>query len=359
VAVVAYREEADRLVDLVTHHPELGLQICAMASDGDTAARHEIPWLGQPHNAVDGVLRSGATKALVSSAGMAPAEYNHVIQGLVRSGVHVQLTSGLRKVDHRRLERVALANEPFFSVVPPGPSALQLGLKRALDLVIASVVLLVSSPVLLVAALAVKVQDRGPVFFRQVRVGLHGETFTLLKFRTMVIDAEARLAELHSQNQRHGPLFKVDKDPRVTRVGKLLRASSLDELPQLFNVLGGSMSLVGPRPALPAEVATFDEDLQRRHDVPPGITGLWQVEARDNASFEAYRHLDLFYVENWSCALDLVLLWATVPAVLARAIRGLMREKAELGTLSLAMSPNRGDRLDDGPAAGEAMPVGA
>jgi exopolysaccharide biosynthesis polyprenyl glycosylphosphotransferase len=325
VAVVAYREEADRLVNLVTHHPELGLQICAMASDGETAIRHGIPWLGQPNHALDGVLRSGATTALVSSAGMAPDEYNRVIQGLVRNGVHVQLSSGLRKVDHRRLQRVALANEAFFSLAPSGPSPVQLALKRAVDLIIATAVLVVSAPVVAATAIAIKLQDRGPVFFRQTRVGHNGQLFTLLKFRTMVIDAEARLAELRSENQRHGPLFKVDSDPRVTRLGRLLRASSLDELPQLFNVLAGSMSLVGPRPALPTEVATFDDDLLRRHDVPPGITGLWQVEARENPSFEAYRHFDLFYVENWSCALDLVLLWATIPSVLTRAVRSLLR----------------------------------
>ena len=137
----------------------------------------------------------------------------------------------------------------------------------------------------------------------------------------MAVDAEARMDALQAQNERNGPLFKMEKDPRVTRVGRLLRATSLDELPQLLNVMGGSMSMVGPRPALPLEVAAFDDDLLGRHSLPPGITGLWQIEARDNPSFYAYRHLDLFYVENWSCALDLMVLAGTAPNLLARSVR--------------------------------------
>ncbi|MDQ1505348.1 MAG: hypothetical protein QOD57_3075 [Actinomycetota bacterium] len=327
VVVVGYHEEAERLVKLLANHPELGLRVCALASDGETAGQHNIPWLGQPHLAVDAILRSEATTAIVSTAGMSPSEYNRVIHQLVQGGMPVQLSSGLHKVAHERLRRVALASEPFFLLEPSGPSRAQLALKRALDMVVASAALIVTLPLLALAALAVKLQDRGPILFRQTRVGQFGREFTVLKFRTMVIDADSRLADLRAQNERDGPLFKVTSDPRVTRVGKLLRASSLDELPQLFNVLAGSMSLVGPRPALPAEVATFDDALLRRHDMPPGITGLWQVDCRDNSSFEAYRHLDLFYIENWSCSLDLLLLWATIPAVLIRGVRSAMDRK--------------------------------
>jgi lipopolysaccharide/colanic/teichoic acid biosynthesis glycosyltransferase len=139
----------------------------------------------------------------------------------------------------------------------------------------------------------------------------------------MVIDAEARLAALSTDNERHGPLFKLEHDPRVTRIGRFMRATSLDELPQLFNVIRGDMSIVGPRPALPAEVAQFDDRLLDRLQMPPGITGLWQVEARDNPHFGAYRRLDLFYVDNWSMNLDLVILVATVEQVLSKAVRAL------------------------------------
>ena len=139
----------------------------------------------------------------------------------------------------------------------------------------------------------------------------------------MTVDAESKLAELGGGNERQGPLFKMENDPRVTRVGRFLRDSSLDELPQLWNVLRGQMSLVGPRPALPAEVVNFSSELRMREQVMPGITGLWQVEARDNPSFEAYRRLDLFYVENWSLTLDLMILVGTVEQVLVRMLRSL------------------------------------
>ena len=143
----------------------------------------------------------------------------------------------------------------------------------------------------------------------------------------MVVDAEARLAALKAEagNERHGPLFKLERDPRVTRIGRFIRATSLDELPQLFNVLRGEMSVVGPRPALPSEAAQFDDRLLDRLQMPPGITGLWQVEARDNPHFGAYRRLDLFYVDNWSLNLDLVILVATIEQVLSKAVRTLFR----------------------------------
>ena len=147
----------------------------------------------------------------------------------------------------------------------------------------------------------------------------------MIKFRTMHVDAEARLAELTATNERTGPLFKMKTDPRVTRVGHWLRESSLDELPQLFNVIKGEMSLVGPRPALPREVAQFTGDVRGRELVMPGITGLWQVEARDNPSFDAYRRLDLFYVENWTLLLDVLILAATVEHVLVRFVRSFSR----------------------------------
>jgi lipopolysaccharide/colanic/teichoic acid biosynthesis glycosyltransferase len=204
----------------------------------------------------------------------------------------------------------------------------QVMVKRVFDFVIATVMLIVAAPLFLVIAIAVRLQDRGPVFFVQKRVGRGGSTFGVLKFRTMRVDAEAQLAKLHAANERSGPLFKMERDPRVTRVGRLLRETSLDELPQLINVLRGEMSLVGPRPALPSEVANFGADLRQREQVPPGITGLWQVEARDNPSFEAYRRLDLFYVENWSITLDLLIMLGTVEHLVMRLVTSFGRKPA-------------------------------
>ena len=160
-----------------------------------------------------------------------------------------------------------------------------------------------TAPLLLVLAIAVKC-DGGPVFFRQTRVGLHGNTFRMIKFRSMCVDAEARKAELIASNEGAGPLFKLRHDPRVTTIGATLRRYSLDELPQLFNVLAGSMSLVGPRPPLPEEVAEYSRDAERKLLVRPGLTGLWQVSGRSNLSWEESVRLDLRYVENWTLAMD-------------------------------------------------------
>src|SRR5207237_5267307 len=169
---------------------------------------------------------------------------------------------------------------------------------------------------------------RGPVSVVQPLFGQEGTPSTILKRRTMATDAEDRLADLVEKNQREGVLFKLADDPRVTKIGRVLRATSLDELPQLINVARGDMSLVGPRPALPIEVAQFDEELLARQRVRPGITGLWQVEARDSSSFQAYQRLDLFYVENWSVSLDLAILLSTVQTVGARVIRAFRKRTA-------------------------------
>ncbi|MCU0269476.1 MAG: sugar transferase [Acidimicrobiales bacterium] len=192
--------------------------------------------------------------------------------------------------------------------------------KRLLDLTIASLALVVLAPLLAVAAGAVLVLEGRPVFFRQVRVGRHERPFTMLKFRTMVPDAERRLGELRDRNERSGPLFKVHDDPRVTPIGRLLRLTSIDELPQLLHVVSGRMSLVGPRPALPEEVAQFDAAHRARHELRPGITGCWQAAANEHASFERYRALDLYYLDHWGPALDLRLLAATAVQLLRRLL---------------------------------------
>jgi lipopolysaccharide/colanic/teichoic acid biosynthesis glycosyltransferase len=171
------------------------------------------------------------------------------------------------------------------------------------------------APLFLVVAAAIKLDSPGPVFFRQTRVGRDGSQFSMVKFRSMVTDAERLLIDLRSESEGNGLLFKMRKDPRVTRVGTLLRRYSLDELPQLFNVLGGSMSLVGPRPPLPREVAEYSQDLRRRLLVKPGLTGLWQVSGRSDLDLEESTRLDLQYVENWSPAFDVMILAKTAQAV--------------------------------------------
>jgi exopolysaccharide biosynthesis polyprenyl glycosylphosphotransferase len=193
----------------------------------------------------------------------------------------------------------------------------QAAAKRACDVAISALGLLVLLPLFAAVAVAVKATSKGPVVFRQERVGLRGRPFTLLKFRTMVAGADRLLDELRGRNEADGPLFKLRKDPRVTRVGAILRRYSIDELPQLWNVLKGEMSLVGPRPPLAGEVALYEEWQHDRLEVRPGITGLWQVSGRSELSFEDYVRLDLFYVENWSIAYDLFILSKTVPLLVS------------------------------------------
>jgi exopolysaccharide biosynthesis polyprenyl glycosylphosphotransferase len=191
--------------------------------------------------------------------------------------------------------------------------------KRAFDVVFATLGLLVGLPLLVLLAMAIKLDSRGPALFRQQRVGLGGRRFHVWKFRTMVVDAESLLVDLRGRNEADGPLFKIKNDPRVTRVGRWLRQFSLDELPQLWNVLRGEMSLVGPRPALPAEMERWGPQVYRRIEVKPGITGLWQVNGRADLTFDDYVRLDLHYVANWSIWMDITLLARTVLTVVRRS----------------------------------------
>lgn len=218
-----------------------------------------------------------------------------------------------------RLNTRPVVGLPFIHVETPRYQGATRASKRAFDIIVASALTLVLSPLLLVLALLVRSGSPGPILFRQERVGLRGAPFTMLKFRTMVVDAEDQLPSLLDERSAgNAVMFKMKNDPRVTAVGRLLRRFSLDELPQLFNVLSGSMSLVGPRPPLPAEVELYEAHVHRRFLVKPGITGLWQVSGRSNLSWEESVRLDLTYVQNWSLVGDIHILWRTLRAVFRR-----------------------------------------
>jgi exopolysaccharide biosynthesis polyprenyl glycosylphosphotransferase len=242
-------------------------------------------------------------------------ELSWSLEGL---GVELLVQPGLVEVAGPRMHIRPYVGLPLVHVEQPHFAGWRRFAKRATDLALTSVGLVVISPVMALIALAVKLSDQGPVIFRQTRVGLDGSTFTMFKFRSMHTNAEARLAQLRAQNPNIGLMFKLDKDPRVTRVGRFLRRYSLDELPQLFNILTGSMSLVGPRPPLQSEVAVYEDHARRRLLVTPGLTGLWQVSGRSMLSWEETVRLDLRYVENWNLTLDLLIIWKTFFAVLAK-----------------------------------------
>jgi exopolysaccharide biosynthesis polyprenyl glycosylphosphotransferase len=335
MVLIGANQDAVDLYRVIEDHPEMGYRISGVVARKEDAAALEVPWLGDIAEAPHVVHASGANGVLVVASAMATSQLNEVVRDLLMAGVHVHMSSGLQGIAHHRLRALPFAHEPLFYLERAHLARWQVMVKRTLDLGLASVAVVLVLPMLAAAALAIKLEDGGPLLFRQKRVGRNGEAFTLFKLRTMVPDAEQQLQALQERNQRMGPLFKLAADPRITSAGRILRATSIDELPQLFNVLQGTMSLVGPRPALPEEMQQFDDRLQARTQVPPGITGLWQVEARDNPSFGAYRRLDLFYVENWSVGLDLGILLATVGVVLTRGSRAL-RRAAGLGGQSSA-----------------------
>lgn len=313
------------LARFLTEHPVLGFHVMGILCPPSLAAKQApFAWLGSADDLHVKAERARASGVVIDARSLTGDELSDIVRHLSSTNLHVHISSGLRGVDRRRITVSPLADETFLHVSPLRLSQRQLAAKRGLDLALGSIALLVLSPVLLLAALGIWLYDRGPVFFTQVRIGKDGRPFRLYKLRTMVVDAERRREELDGANLRDGPLFKVVRDPRVTPLGRFLRTSSIDEIPQLFNVLQGTMSLVGPRPALPEEVQQFDDRLNERLAVKPGVTGLWQVEARDLESFDLYRRYDLLYVQSWTVGLDLAIVARTVTVVLVRALAALL-----------------------------------
>jgi exopolysaccharide biosynthesis polyprenyl glycosylphosphotransferase len=253
--------------------------------------------------------------AVCPTPGWSPSRLHQLAWNLEEAPTELVVDPGLMEVAGPRLHIDPVDGLPLLRLTRPTFTGVPWVAKHAIDRCGSALLLFLIAPVLLVLAIGVKLDGGGPVFFRQTRVGRHGREFTMLKFRSMVVDAEAKLVELVAANDGAGPLFKLKTDPRITRVGAFLRRYSLDELPQLVNVLTGAMSLVGPRPPLPAEVATYGRDAQRRLLVKPGLTGLWQISGRSDLSWEQSVRLDLRYVENWNLALDALILWKTFGAV--------------------------------------------
>jgi exopolysaccharide biosynthesis polyprenyl glycosylphosphotransferase len=276
----------------------------------------DVPVVGDLDSVADVADRGRHRVVSVAHApGWTSRRLHHLAWDLEDTGTELVVDPGLMEIAGPRLHVAAIDGLPLLRLTKPAFTGLPRLIKEMSDRLVASILLLLIAPVMIALAIAVR-SDGGPVFYRQFRVGKHGELFPMIKFRSMVVNADQRQSELASDHQGAGPLFKLRQDPRVTRVGALLRKYSLDELPQLFNVLTGSMSLVGPRPPLPEEVAKYCRDAQRKLLVKPGMTGLWQISGRSDLSWEESVRLDLRYVENWSLALDVLIIWKTVGAVL-------------------------------------------
>jgi exopolysaccharide biosynthesis polyprenyl glycosylphosphotransferase len=293
--------------------------VCVTGGDRARVARAvELPVAGLD-DVLEVAARMDADTIAVTSASETAAQYLRSLSWqLEGTGMELLVAPGLVEVAGPRLHIRPFDGLPLLAVEQPRFEGWRRVVKGALDRSVALGALLLLAPVFGALALAVRLSGPGPVFFRQQRVGLGGQHFTMLKFRSMVAGADQQVAGLSDGNDADGLLFKMRNDPRVTRSGRFLRKYSLDELPQLFNVLRGNMALVGPRPPLLSEVEEYADHVRRRLMVRPGITGLWQVSGRSDLSWEDAVRLDLYYVDNWSLVLDLHTLWRTVGVVLRR-----------------------------------------
>ena len=315
VLVVGTDEGAQAFAAQIADHPELGLRIEGFLGE-HAALASRWPYLGRIDRLPE-VLHDRVIDEVI--IGLPLAEWSGLEAVLAlceQEGKIVRLRVPTPALSIARGHVEELDGTMIVSLATGPTLGTGLAMKRVIDAVVAGAGLVLLSPLLLGIALAIRLSDGGPALFRQERVGLHGRRYELLKYRSMVPHAESLLETLKDQNEISGAAFKMTHDPRVTRFGRFLRRSSLDELPQLLNVLRGDMSLVGPRPPLPAEVAEYDAWHRRRLSMKPGITGLWQVEGRWDSEFDGWVRKDLEYIDRWSTWLDIKILLRTIPAVL-------------------------------------------
>lgn len=317
VLIVGAGEIGRAVMRNLVARPELGYQVVGFVDDdlskGDLGRFRALGAL----DSVGPVLKSERVDEVIITL---PWMYHRTIMGMVRScealGVRARVVPDLFQLSLSRVDFDDMGGIPLMALKETAiPRAGRL-LKRTLDIGLSAIALLLTAPLVLLIALAIRLDSPGPAVFTQRRVGEAGRPFAMYKFRSMHLGAEEQQDRIRDLNQATGPLFKIRADPRLTRVGRLLRRSSLDELPQFINVLRGEMSIVGPRPGLPPEVAQYEVWQRQRLEVPPGITGLWQVSGRSDLSFDEMCLLDVYYIENWSLGLDLSIMLRTIPRML-------------------------------------------
>ncbi len=320
VVIAGSPNHIDDIAQVLGREQWLGYQVVgAVTPPHDLAEEtaHGVPVLGNAEDITSIVDSSGADVIFIAGGALGSAnQMRKLVWDLEDREVQVVVAPSVTDISGERVRVRPVGGLPLMHIDPPRWSDASRWGKRTFDVFGSIALILVFTPLLLVAAAQIKRADRGPVLFRQTRIGRDGEEFSCLKFRTMVTDAEALLARLHQEHGYREGLFKMKDDPRVTKPGRWLRRFSVDELPQLFNVLWGEMSLVGPRPPLPLEVERYEPDAARRLHVRPGMTGLWQVSGRSDLSYAEAIRLDLYYVDNWSMMQDLSILSKTAGAVL-------------------------------------------
>ncbi|MCL6634016.1 MAG: sugar transferase [Alicyclobacillus herbarius] len=313
--IVGGSHQALRYLEGVERRPDLGLRVVGYLAEAST--RLPLPHLGEVEDLPQALARHSVDGVVIAMP-VTDARMDWVIKQCELQGVSVELMlDGLAsRINSSTLTHSLGVSRLVLSPIPHTSTGL--ALKRATDILISGIALVLASPIMAGVALAIWLDDRGPIIYSQTRVGLHGRRFKMHKFRSMRVDADKIKQQLMHLNEMSGPVFKIRDDPRVTRVGRFLRKTSLDELPQLWDVLVGNMSLVGPRPPLPDEVEQYDAYHRRRLSVKPGITCIWQVSGRNDIDFEQWVNLDLEYIDTWSYIQDWRILFKTIPAVLKR-----------------------------------------
>jgi exopolysaccharide biosynthesis polyprenyl glycosylphosphotransferase len=317
VLIVGTDADAVALLHAAQRTPHLGYRVVGFVGADDIGTRGGCQVLGPIERTPEVLEATGATGVLISLSSVDSEVVNRLTRELTDGGFHVALSSGLHDIDIVRFRAQDLGGRTLIYVEQIQRGGWRAVAKRTFDIAVSVLALVLMAPIALIAAIAIKRSGPGRVIFAQERVGRDGETFRVFKFRTMVQNAEDMRAELEAHNEADGPMFKMAADPRITRVGRFLRRTSIDEIPQFMNVLRGEMSVVGPRPALPTEVEQWTVDVHDRLRVLPGITGMWQVSGRSDTTFDEYKRLDLYYVDNWSLAHDARIVCKTVAAVLA------------------------------------------
>jgi exopolysaccharide biosynthesis polyprenyl glycosylphosphotransferase len=318
VMIVGDVEHIDDVARVLQRETWIGYEVVGALTPTREASEtpYGVPVLGRSSDAAEIFVDSGADLIVVAGGAMcSAAEMQELVYELEKHDGEVVLAPHVTDISQQRIRMRPVGGLPLIHIDKPRAAGATRLAKRAFDVAGASAIILALSPLMLFAALRIKLHDGGPVMFRQTRVGRDGETFGCFKFRTMVVDAESKVAELQKAMGAGALLFKMQDDPRITRPGKWMRRFSVDELPQLFNVFKGDMSLIGPRPQVPAEVAMYSGHMDRRLRVRPGMTGLWQVSGRSSLTVEEAIRLDLYYVDNWSMLQDLAILWRTLGAV--------------------------------------------
>jgi exopolysaccharide biosynthesis polyprenyl glycosylphosphotransferase len=320
--VVGSNAEAADILRLLRADRSAGLVPvgCLASSQGDRLGLDfvagDVPIVGTARDLPAIMLENRIDAVVIASSAFDHDVVARMIAELRSVDADVHISSGLFEVLTSRVVVTEVAGVPLVTVKGISLTKGNQLAKRAFDLLVSAVVVIVGLPIWLAIALAIKLTSRGPILYAQERVGINGTRFGMLKFRSMYVDADERLAEIMKSNEATGPLFKIKDDPRITPAGIWLRKFSLDEFPQIINVLKGEMSLVGPRPPLPREVSSYSMHDWRRLEVVPGMTGLWQVSGRSSLTFDEMVRLDLFYIENWSIGLDVTLIFRTIPAVI-------------------------------------------